>query len=131
MVFYSSNVLEHIEDDVQALRDLHQVMSEGAALAIYVPAFMFLFSKIDRSLGHYRRYGRAELVEKVTRAGFRVRDCYYSDSIGLLAWFAARFFWNSNGFRSYDRWIYPVSRALDELFLKRVAGKNLLLIAQK
>ena len=125
---YSSNVLEHIEDDLSVLKELRSIMADGGVLAVYVPAFMQLYTATDRSLGHCRRYHRAELIDRAKTAGFQVIDCYYVDSIGLLAWFAAR--WSGRSLRFYDTWIYPVSRRLDHLFMRRVAGKNLLLIAK-
>jgi SAM-dependent methyltransferase len=136
---YSSNVLEHIEDDLGVLKELRSIMSDGAVLAVYVPAFMHLYSEIDRSLGHYRRYRRSELIAKARRAGFQPIDCYYADSIGYFAWFGAKLSARKRtanpagpaSLRFYDKWVYPVSRALDALFMRRVAGKSLLLIARK
>jgi SAM-dependent methyltransferase len=126
---YSSNVLEHIEDDRGVLEELRSSMADGGVLALYVPAFRQLYSSLDRSLGHCRRYQRAELIEKTSNAGFQVIDCYYADSLGVLAWFAAT--WSAGHLQFYDHWIYPVSRTLDDLFPRRVAGKNLVLIAKK
>ncbi len=130
---YSSNVLEHIEDDLSVLKQLRSSISEGGVLAVYVPALMQLYSATDRSFGHCRRYGRAELIDKAKAAGFEAIDCYYVDSVGLLAWFASTWFaatWSGKSLRFYDKWIYPVSRALDDLCMRRIAGKNLLLIAK-
>jgi 2-polyprenyl-3-methyl-5-hydroxy-6-metoxy-1,4-benzoquinol methylase len=53
---YTSNVLEHIEDDVETLRKIHGMLKPGCNLVIYVPAFMCLYSELDSSIGHYRRY---------------------------------------------------------------------------
>lgn len=129
---YSSNVLEHIEDDVGALEKLYSLLEESGVLAVYVPAFMCLFSELDRSVGHYRRYGRTELIDKVVRAGFRVVKCEYSDCLGFAGWWATgATFPSAAGLRFYDRWVYPVSRLLDRLFMGRLVGKNLILIAEK
>ena len=129
---YSSNVLEHIEDDLGAFVSMYSLLEEGGVLALYVPAFMCLFSELDRSAGHYRRYGRAELIHKTMRAGFRVVKCEYSDCLGFAAWLAnGATFPGAAALRLYDRWIYPVSRVLDGVGMRRVAGKNLILIAKK
>jgi hypothetical protein len=37
-------------------------LQDGGTLAIYVPAFMLIFNNLDRAVGHYRRYHRADLV---------------------------------------------------------------------
>jgi SAM-dependent methyltransferase len=128
---YSSNVFEHIEDDLGVLKQLRSIMLDGAVLAVYVPAFKQLYSAVDKSFGHYRRYQRAELMDKATGAGFRVMECYYADCIGYLAWLGASAkFASAASLRFYDKWVYPVSATLDDLFMRRVAGKNLLLIAK-
>lgn len=135
---YTSNVLEHIEDDVAALIHIKEKMLPGALLVIYVPALPFLFSNMDVKVGHYRRYTKRDLLRKVSQAGFSVSDCYFNDCLGILAWGSLKLFGykGKSGIGSkksliiYDRIIYPVSIFLDYLFMKRVIGKNLLLIAQ-
>jgi SAM-dependent methyltransferase len=131
---YTSNTLEHIDDDLGALKQVHSVMRDGGILAVYVPAFMCLFSEFDRSIGHYRRYDRDGLVDKAQRAGFQVIDCCYADCLGFFAWFAKlKLFGGATltGLRFYDKWVYPLSNTLDALFMRQVLGKNLLLIARK
>jgi predicted SAM-dependent methyltransferase len=59
-MIYSSNVLEHIEDDSRALNEMFAKLQINGKLAIYVPAFMFLFSDLDIKAGHFRRYSKKE-----------------------------------------------------------------------
>lgn len=80
------NVLEHIGDDVAALRELHNRVVPGGGLAIWVPAFPLLFSRFDRELGHHRRYRRAGLVDVVTRAGWQVDSVYHVNLPGWFSW---------------------------------------------
>jgi predicted SAM-dependent methyltransferase len=87
---YTSNVLEHIENDTATLQQLSTLLVERGLLAIYVPAFMCLFSDTDQSLGHYRRYRRADLICKVVQAGFEVVHCQYVDVLGFFAWYASK-----------------------------------------
>lgn len=138
-VIYSSNVLEHIDDDVDALKMLNSKLKPNGRIALYVPALMFLYSDSDAAVGHYRRYHRKELVSKLETANFKVEDCYFVDSIGVLAWIVARVrgykanATNSHkvSLRVYDRYVYPLSRIADALGLKFLFGKNLLAIATK
>ena len=58
---YSLNVLEHIEDDVMALRQWYQKLKPGGRILVYVPAFQLLYSSMDRKVGHFRRYTRRAL----------------------------------------------------------------------
>ncbi len=133
---YTLNVLEHIDDDVDALRSLYRVTAPGGSLVVYVPAFPMLYTAMDRKVGHVRRYRRKELVERVTRVGFRVRSCRYVDSLGFLATIAYRVVGNRRGdisalsVAAYDRFVFPVSRRLD-LLAGLWFGKNLALVAER
>lgn len=133
-------MLEHIEDDLGALQTLHAILKPGGKIAIFVPACAVLYSHMDVSLGHYRRYSMRELNAKLTQAGFTVQRCYYMDSIGFFAWLAMK--WqailtknpSSGSERSltfYDRYLYPLSRALDRLGLRHLFGKNIMIFAIK
>jgi SAM-dependent methyltransferase len=64
------DMLEHVEDDGLALRELHRVCRPGGRLIVSVPAFPFLWGRQDVVSHHYRRYVRRELNERLGRAGF-------------------------------------------------------------
>jgi SAM-dependent methyltransferase len=72
-------VLEHIEDDMQALHDIRKLMRPGGVLVLTVPAFSFLWSRRDVHLHHKRRYTKKELNEKLTETGFRPLYISYID----------------------------------------------------
>jgi len=135
---YTSNVLEHIEDDVEALKNIKNKMAVNGKLVIYVPALPVLFSDFDVSVGHYRRYTKKELIDKVTSAGFKVEDCFWNDSLGVLASLAVKLLGyegklklgNVKYLLVYDRAIYPISKILDKFLFKYLIGKNLFLIAE-
>jgi SAM-dependent methyltransferase len=132
---YTFNVLEHIPDDVEALRGLRAKLASGACLLVYVPAFQALYTSMDANVGHVRRYSRDTLVRNVSAAGFTVEAVEYVDSIGFFATLAFKMTDRGTGdinprmLRLYDRFIFPVSRALDRL-AHRWFGKNLLLVAR-
>lgn len=136
---YTSNVLEHIEDDVATLKQLHVMLNPGACLAIYVPAFNCLYAKLDAYLGHFRRYSRSEMLRKLTAADFEIVECRYVDCIGFFAWWVVKIrgqrpdnkFVSAGSLKFYDQFIYPISKFLDDLGAKHIFGKNLLVIARK
>ena len=138
-LIYSSNVLEHIEDDQKALGQLHQKLKPGGALALYLPAFQCLYSDFDAAIGHYRRYEKAELMNKLKNANFAIEKCEYADSIGFFAWLTTKnkkYDQNTNTnnhmqLKFYDQYIFPISSTLDSFGMKYVFGKNLLAIARK
>lgn len=76
------DVLEHVEDDVQLLRQYTESLPRDGLVVITVPAFQFLWSGHDVFLEHHRRYTRGMLNEVVTKAGLEVvRSRYF---FGLL-----------------------------------------------
>jgi SAM-dependent methyltransferase len=68
----SANLLEHVPDDVAALREMARVLRPGARASLVVPAGPGLYDYYDRYLGHERRYARGELAGKARSAGFEV-----------------------------------------------------------
>ncbi len=81
------NVLEHIADDDKALALLYDGLATRGRIVVFVPAHEVLYSTYDRSIGHYRRYRRAELLRKVERANLRVVDAHYVNAIGFFGWY--------------------------------------------
>lgn len=65
------NVLEHIEDDVEALRQVRRILKPGGIVVIEVPAGPKLYDFFDKHLHHFRRYSAASLREVGERAGLR------------------------------------------------------------
>lgn len=71
------DVLEHIEDDESAMRNVKEIMKKGGSLVATVPAHMFMWSRHDVLLHHKRRYRYAELVKKLTRNGMKISKINY------------------------------------------------------
>lgn len=63
------DVIEHIEDDVAALRGLVAALEPGGRLVLTVPAYQLLWSRHDVNNGHHRRYRRGQLADVLRRAG--------------------------------------------------------------
>jgi len=80
------NVLEHIEDDREALRTFHRVLAPGGHALIWVPAVQAAYGPLDAELGHFRRYSKASLAAAFDAAGLDVVTLRYSNPIGLLGW---------------------------------------------
>ena len=55
-LIFSSNVLEHIEQDSKTTANLKKMLKKDGYLIIAVPAFNLLFSEFDFKVGHFRRY---------------------------------------------------------------------------
>ncbi|MGH3631242.1 MAG: class I SAM-dependent methyltransferase [Sciscionella sp.] len=81
------NVLEHIPDQVDALKAFAGLLQPRGATVLIVPAFQFAMSAFDRKIGHQRRYTLASLSMALRAAGLRVEVCRYINGPGLLAWY--------------------------------------------
>jgi len=77
------DVLEHIPDDQEYLRNLRQLMPEGGRFYCAVPAWNFLWSNEDDAADHIRRYSLPELVAKLNNAGFELEMATYYFAILL------------------------------------------------
>jgi glycosyltransferase involved in cell wall biosynthesis len=81
------NVLEHIEDDRATLASIFAVLQPGGRLVLLVPALAWLYGTLDEHLGHFRRYEKAELEEKLSTAGFALEDCRFVNRPGVVGWY--------------------------------------------
>lgn len=69
-------VLEHIEDDRAALELIHAALEPGGHFLMSVPAFMKKWEKGDNWAGHYRRYEKQELQDKLTATGLQIQTLW-------------------------------------------------------
>ena len=66
------NVLEHIENDVLAIKKAFNLLKPGGSLIVEVPAGQLFFDAYDVELHHFRRYSSSELQNKMKDAGFKI-----------------------------------------------------------
>ncbi len=71
------DLLEHLDEDVEVLREMHRICKDGGYLLIFVPAYRFLWSGEDVVSQHRRRYTAKELLSKVQESGFLVKKLSY------------------------------------------------------
>lgn len=76
------DVLEHLEDDAAALREVRTLTAPGGYLVLTVPAHQALWSRFDEEAHHCRRYESDQLHERLSIAGFAVD--YLTPFMGAL-----------------------------------------------
>jgi SAM-dependent methyltransferase len=106
------NVLEHVQDDLTALRHMASVLPPGGKAVLIVPAFEALYGPIDHNLGHFRRYSKRGLRSLAASAGFDAR-LRYMNSVGCVGWWVnarvlKRTVQSAGQIATFDRWIVPV-----------------------
>jgi SAM-dependent methyltransferase len=73
------DVIEHLEDDVAALRELRRVVAPGGTLLVTVPAYQWLWSGHDEVNHHHRRYTQRTLRDSAEHAGWsEVRSTHFN-----------------------------------------------------
>lgn len=123
------NVVEHIADDVQALRNCRMLLKDGGSLVILVPAYGFLFNGMDRELGHYRRYTKKKLAKVLGQAGFNEAELNYFNFAGIPGWLFTGFLLRKKiipdwQLRLFNR-LVPFFRLIDKV-LARKAGLSVI-----
>lgn len=82
-----TNVLEHIEDEHQALQRVKGLLSAQGLLFILVPAHQWLFGTLDAEVGHFRRYTKNSLDAVLRVNGLQPLFVRYMNSVGAIGWF--------------------------------------------
>ncbi|WBH17554.1 class I SAM-dependent methyltransferase [Sphingomonas radiodurans] len=75
------DVVEHIADDVAALKAMRERLAPGGKILITVPAHQWMWSAHDVVNHHHRRYSKATLQQAIAAAGLRPRKLAYFNSL--------------------------------------------------
>ena len=131
----SINVLEHIRLDQEELVTYHQLLSPaGGALCLFVPAGPEIYAPIDKDFGHFRRYTRRELRDKIEKAGFQIIHLRYFNFVGYFLWWVNFCLLKKRSFdafsvRLFDRAIFPLVHAFESHICPAPFGQSLMAIA--
>jgi SAM-dependent methyltransferase len=73
------DILEHLENDMEGIREFHRVLKRGGNLFLTVPTFKSLWGIQDVVTGHKRRYSKQETLSKLRQGGFEtLRYSYFN-----------------------------------------------------
>lgn len=75
-IVFFLDVLEHIDEHTEALRELRSLLTENGRVFITVPAYQWLWSKHDEDHHHFRRYSKKDLFELVEDSGYYIETLF-------------------------------------------------------
>jgi glycosyltransferase involved in cell wall biosynthesis len=81
------NVLEHMENDVECLRNILDALEPSGRAIVLVPCGQELFGRLDVVLGHFRRYSKEQLQSAMSKAGFEIEAVIGFNRISRPGWF--------------------------------------------
>ncbi len=117
------NVLEHVENDEFALAQLYNMLKDKGTLVVLVPCHKVLYNVIDKNIGHFRRYTKKDLENKISKSGFDIDRMFYFNAIGIIGWYLNGNLFkksqvNGNGLKVLDILVPLLKRT------ERIAGKR-------
>jgi SAM-dependent methyltransferase len=129
------NVLEHIDDDEKALRNMAAVLAPGGVVVLLVPAFPSLYGPIDGNLGHWRRYRRSGLARLAHAARMRLRRAHYMNAAGFFGWWMnarvlRRDTQSAGQIEVFDRFVVPLLSRVEDA-VRPPFGQSLFAVMEK
>jgi len=79
---YSVHVMEHIADDLRFLKEMLALTRPQGAVVVLVPALPFLFSELDRNVGHFRRYTKKMIRTLAQGLPVKIERLAYNNLLG-------------------------------------------------
>lgn len=118
------NVIEHIENDVAAVKNCRYLLKSNGHLILLAPSYSWLFSSFDKQLGHHRRYSLRSLKTLLERNNFTILSASHFNFAGICGWLLFGKILNQrmlgNNEMSVFNKIVPVARILDKLFANKI-----------
>ena len=110
------NVLEHVENDEELLRTIHQILKPGGTVLLFVPAVPGLYGSLDEEFWHIRRYRKGELGSLLIKTGFQTGCLRYFNFPGIFSWFIFGRIFKCKTFNPWSVWLY------DRIFMSWIPG---------
>lgn len=127
------NVLEHIQDDEEAIKNCSSLLTPGGKLIILTPAYSFLYATLDKELGHYRRYTVNRLKKLFTHNQLNTQKGFYFNSLGIVAWLYSKILRlksiPSKEMKMFNR-LVPISKFIDTISFRRI-GLSVIVVGKK
>ena len=130
----TSNVIEHIKDDLHAIRNCKKMLADKGQLIILVPAFQRIYNNLDKELGHFRRYNAKQLAGMLKSEGLKVIHTEYFNAAGLIGWFfSGKLLKNKiipgSHLKLFEK-LVPIIKVIDKITFHK-AGLSVIAVAAK
>ena len=128
------HVLEHIEDDFAELNEVYKKLNKNGHLIILVPACQKLYSGLDKTVGHFRRYERDFFKNELV--GFKRIRLLSLDTMGYFLYSLNKIFFKNENVPSnfkifiWDKIFTPITLITDFLTNYKF-GKSIMAIYKK
>lgn len=124
------NVVEHIENDKLAMKNILKMLKPSGLAVILVPAHQKLFNKIDTSLQHFKRYTKKTLTNIVSKDA-TIQKTFYFNAMGIPAWFIGGKLFQQDSIHKGEMKLYdmfvPIWKILDKLSFNKI-GLSVIII---
>ncbi|WP_415060765.1 class I SAM-dependent methyltransferase [Flavobacterium sp.] len=131
---FALNVIEHIEDDKQAIANCKKLLKKGGNLIILVPAYQFLFNNFDKELEHFRRYTRKKIETVIAENHLEIVNSFYFNFIGIIGWFVSGSILKKKTIPENQMGLFnllvPVFRWADKIILNKI-GLSVICVSKK
>ena len=130
----SLNVLEHIPNITQAMKNIFDMLAPSGTAFILVPSTPWAYNRLDKNLGHVKRYTIPQINSIAKRAGFQVIKSYYINPLGLIGWLVSGFILRNDNLRAGPVKLFDIiSRPFLflETFIHPPIGLSLITILKK
>jgi SAM-dependent methyltransferase len=132
---FALNVIEHIENDILALNNVYDLLKPGGRLIILVPAYQFLYNCMDEAAGHYRRYNKKMVTEKVQRTKFKIMKIYYFNFFSIFGWYVNGKIFKKNiadekALGIFNK-IVPFAKFFERYVLRHAMGCSVIAVMEK
>ena len=88
----SLNVLEHIENDLEAIKSIHKILKNYGIAVFYLPHSMKIWSSLDEDVDTLEDTLKKDLLFKLKKSEFEIVSCEYVDFIGWVTLIISKLF---------------------------------------
>lgn len=131
---FALNVIEHIERDDIAIKNIYRMLKPGGKVVILVPAYQSLYNTFDKALEHYRRYTAQTMSSVISGAGFDIEKADYFNAAGIAGWWFTGSIMKKETIPQGQMKLYnalvPIFKIVDKVLMNKV-GLSTVVIGRK